>query len=71
MKKKVLINSNNAKAFTGFGKHSKNILRYLQSTNKYEIIEFANGVSWSDTSLKLRPWKAQGSLPDNQEFLRK
>jgi len=70
MKKKVLINSNNAKAFTGFGKHAKNILRYLQSTNKYEIIEFANGASWSDASLKLRPWKAQGSLPDNQEVLR-
>lgn len=65
MKKKVLIHSNNAKAFTGFGKHTKNILRYLQATNKYEIIEFANGTPWGDQYLKTRPWKAQGSLPNN------
>ncbi len=65
MKKKVLIHSNNAKAFTGFGKHTKNILRYLQATNKYEIIEFANGTPWGDHYLKTRPWKAQGSLPNN------
>lgn len=70
MKKKVLIHSNNAKAFTGFGKHTKNILRYLQSTNKYELIEFANGTAWDDPNLKLRPWKAQGSLPNNPSVVR-
>ena len=69
MKKKVLIHSNNAKAFTGFGKHTKNILRYLQATNKYEIIEFANGVPWGDQHLKMRPWKAQGSLPNNPALI--
>ena len=53
MKRKVLIHSNNAKAFTGFGKHTKNILRHLQATNKYEIIELANGTPWGDQHLSL------------------
>ena len=51
--KKILFHSNSAKAFTGFGKNSKNILRYLQKTGKYEIIEFANGFKWGDPSLSL------------------
>lgn len=67
--KKILFHSNSAKAFTGFGKNSKNILRYLQKTGKYEIIEFANGLKWGDKSLSLRPWKAQGSLPNNPKLL--
>jgi len=71
MKKKILFHSNSAKAFTGFGKNAKNILLYLQKTGKYEIIEFSNGIQWGDPSLKLRPWKAQGSLPNNPEILRR
>jgi len=63
--KKILFHSNSAKAFTGFGKNAKNILRYLHKTNKYEIVEFANAVQWGDPSLSSRPWKAQGSLPNN------
>ena len=63
--KRILFHSNNAKAFTGFGKNAKNILRYLYKTEKYEVIEFANGTQWNDPSLQLRPWKAQGSLPNN------
>lgn len=39
MKKKVLIHSNFCKAFTGFGKNKKNILRYLYDTGKYELFE--------------------------------
>jgi len=70
MKKKILFHSNGAKAFTGFGKNAKNILRYLYSTNKYELIEFANGTQWDDQSLKFRPWKAQGSLTNDPRLLR-
>ena len=66
MKKKILFHSNSSKAFTGFGKNAKNILRYLQGTDKYEIVEFANGMQWGDPILKLRPWEAQGSLPNPQ-----
>ena len=71
MKKKILFHSNSSKAFTGFGKNAKNILRYLQATNKYEIIEFANGIHWGDPVLQLRPWEAQGSLPNNPAVLQR
>ena len=67
--KRILFHSNSAKAFTGFGKNAKNILRHLYKTGKYEIIEFANGTRWGDPSLELRPWKAQGSLPNNPAVL--
>lgn len=68
--KRILFHSNSSKAFTGFGKNAKNILRYLYKTGKYEVIEFANGIQWNADSLKLRPWKAQGSLPNNPGTLK-
>jgi glycosyltransferase involved in cell wall biosynthesis len=70
-KKKVLIHSNHCKAFTGFGKHTKNILIHLQKTGKYDLIEFSNGIKWGDPSLKSLPWKAEGSLPSNPALLQK
>ena len=69
--KKVLIHSNHCKAFTGFGKHVKNILIYLQKTKKYEIVEFSNGIRWGDPILKSLPWRAEGSLPNNPALLSK
>jgi len=69
--KKVLIHSNHSKALTGFGKHTKNLLIYLFKTGKYELIEFANGKKWSDPSLKKLPWKAYGSIPDNDALVSK
>lgn len=63
MKKKVLIHSNSCRAFTGFGKNKKNIMRYLHNTGKYELIELANGLEWSNPQLSLMPWKAVGALP--------
>ena len=69
--KKVLIHSNHCKAFTGFGKHVKNILIYLQKTKKYEIVEFSNGIRWGDPILKSLPWRAEGSLPNNPSLLSK
>ena len=68
--KRILFHSNSSKAFTGFGKNAKNILRYLYKTRKYEIIEFANGLQWDHPSLKLRPWKSQGSLPNNPQAIK-
>lgn len=65
-KKKVLFHSNFCKAFTGFGKNSKNILKHLHSTGKYEIIEAANGFSKSHPPLSKMPWKCFGTLPDDQ-----
>ena len=68
-KKKLLIHSNHCRAFTGFGKHTKNILIHLHKTGKYDIVEFSNGIHWGDQSLKNFPWKCEGSLPNDQALL--
>jgi glycosyltransferase involved in cell wall biosynthesis len=68
-KKKILFHSNHSKAFTGFGKNAKNILKHLYKTGKYEIVEFANGFQWSNPKLKKMPWKTYGSLPDDPALI--
>lgn len=70
-KKKVLIQSNFCKAFTGFGKHKKNLLKYLYATNKYEIVELVNAKRSSDEDLKLLPWKTIGTMPEDVILLQK
>jgi glycosyltransferase involved in cell wall biosynthesis len=67
-KKRVLIHSNFYKMLTGFGKHKKNLLSYLYKTDKYEIVEFSNGFTWSAPELKYAPWENYGSLPDDVEI---
>jgi len=62
-KKTVLFHSNFCRAFTGFGKNKKNILRYLYDTGKYNIVELANGLQWDDPKTKNVPWECRGSLP--------
>jgi len=62
-KKTVLFHSNFCRAFTGFGKNKKNILRYLYNTDKYNIIELANGIQWDDPQTKSVPWTCKGALP--------
>ena len=71
MKKKILIHSNHCKAFTGFGKNAKNILKHLYSTGKYDLVEFANGLQWSNPTLKKLPWPCFGALPDDPALLDK
>ena len=66
-KKKIVIHSNFSRAFTGFGKHTKNLLKYLYKLDKYEIVEFANGLSWNDKQVNFLPWKCYGSLPNDPE----
>ena len=68
MKKTVLIHSNFTRAFTGFGKNKKNIMRYLHDTGKYNLIELANGIEWDAPSTHLLPWTCRGSLPKPQEM---
>lgn len=65
-KKKVVFHSNYSRVFTGFGKNAKNILKYLEETGKYDIVEFSNGVAWGHEELKTLPWKAIGSYPNDQ-----
>ena len=68
--KTILFHSNNSKAFTGFGKNCKNILKYLQKTGKYKLVEFANGAQWGNPSVvNSKPWICQGSLPVNPALI--
>lgn len=66
-KKKVVIHSNFSKTKSGFGRHAKEILTYLHNTGKYELVEFASGLNWSNSQLSKMPWKTYGTLPDTQE----
>ena len=66
-KKKILIHSNHCKMLTGFGKHKKNLLKYLHKTDKYEIIELSNAKHKDEVSNM--PWKTYGTLPSNKKTL--
>jgi len=68
-KKTILVHSNFCKAFTGFGKNSKNILKYLYKTGKYRIIEAANMKKAGDPALSKLPWECFGTVPRNVESL--
>jgi len=68
-KKRILLHSNFCKMFTGFGKHTKNILSYLYKTGKYDLIELSNGFVWDDPRIKSTPWESYGSLPNDPKKL--
>ena len=69
-KKKILIHSNFCKAFTGFGKHKKNLLKYLYKTNKYELVELVNAKNKEFEGSDTLPWKCIGTLPSDPHVLR-
>lgn len=69
-KKKILWNTDFCKSKTGFGRHSKGILKYLYNTGKYDIVEYAMGLSVDAPILKSVPWKCEGSWP-SEETLQK
>ena len=68
MKKKVLFHSNFHRAFTGFGKNAKNILRHLYKTGKYEIVELGNGLPVDSKADEVSPWKLINSLPPQEKI---
>jgi len=68
-KKTILLHSNSCKAFTGFGKNQKNILKYLYNTGKYNVIEAANMKMKDDPELDFLPWKCYGTIPKNHASL--
>jgi hypothetical protein len=70
-KKKVLIHSNHCRVFTGFGKATKNVLRYLHLTGKYELVELANGTQSGNPDLETLPWKCLGGIPSDVGLLQK
>ena len=68
-KKKLIFQSDFALANTGFGRNTKALLEYLYLTGKYDIVNYAVGMNWSNPALKQTPWKSIGTLPDSQEEL--
>jgi glycosyltransferase involved in cell wall biosynthesis len=70
-KKRVLFLTDYAGAFTGFGKQCKLLLSYLYSTNKYEIINVAQGVPKSGPQLEKYPWVTEGVIPTDPQQIQK
>ena len=70
-KKKILIHSNFCKAFTGFGKHKKNLLKHLYKTGKYEIVEIVNAKNKTFEDGETLPWRCIGTLPTDPHILKK
>jgi glycosyltransferase involved in cell wall biosynthesis len=64
-KKRVLYLSDYAGAFTGFGKNTKLLLKYLYKTGKYEILNAAQGMPKHGAHEARFPWKTVGVLPDD------
>lgn len=68
-KRKIVWHTDFCNSKTGYGRFSRDMLSYLYKTGKYEIIEYAIGLNWSDQRTNLVPWKCYGVLPDNQQEL--
>lgn len=68
-KKKIVFASDCHKANTGFGRNTREVLRYLNSTEKYDIVEYCKGHTMDDPLLERFPWKAYGTLLNNQQEL--
>jgi hypothetical protein len=64
-KKRILFLTDYAGAFTGFGKQCKLLLSYLYKTDKYEIINAAQGVPELFPGSNKYPWKTIGTIPND------
>jgi len=68
-KKKVLVQTDFALAKTGFGRNARALLKYLYSTNKYDLVHYCCGMTYDHPEFKKTPWKSVGSLPNTQQEL--
>lgn len=66
-KLRVLTHSNHHLLKTGLGRHHKNLLSYLHSTGKYELVEAANGLVFGKEDAGACPWRVMGTLPDRDK----
>jgi glycosyltransferase involved in cell wall biosynthesis len=66
-KKKIVYQSDFSLAKTGFGRATRALLSYLYHTGKYDIVNYACGLQYSNPELKKTPWKSLGALPDNPQ----
>lgn len=66
-KKRILYLSDYAGAYTGFGKQGKLLLSYLYKTNKYEILNAAQGLPKNGPHNNRFPWKTIGVMPEDPQ----
>jgi len=66
-RKKVLFQSDFSLAKTGFGRNARALLKYLHSTDKYDIVHYSCGMTYDHPEFKKTPWKSVGSLPNTQQ----
>lgn len=66
-KKKIFFHSCHSRQLSGFGKNCKNVLKYLHSTGRFEIVEYANSYKSNDKTLNNLPWKCIGSGPSDPD----
>ena len=64
-KKKIVFLTNALWLKTGLSRNLENILKYLYTTGKYEIIHYCSGVPDNDPRLGMMPWKCYGAMPSN------
>jgi glycosyltransferase involved in cell wall biosynthesis len=66
-KKRILFLTDYPGAYTGFGKQGKLLLKYLYKTNKYEILNAAQGTPKNGPHTLKYPWKTIGVIPDDPQ----
>lgn len=66
-KKTILIHSNFSKLFTGFGRTSRTLLRYLYKTGKYNLVEAGNGLGFDAAECQKQPWPCHGTAPTQEQ----
>ena len=69
-RKKILFHSNYHGQLTGFGKNCRNVLSWIFSLGKYEIVELANGYRKNDPIFQFSPWKVIGTISEDENKVR-
>lgn len=68
-KKKILFVTDFSLISTGFAKNIYNTLKFLYSTNKYELIHLCCGVPDNNQDLSRTPWRSIGAIPSDPNIL--
>lgn len=66
-KKTIVLQSNFSRLATGFGRTSRTLLRYLQRTGRYILVEASNGLPFECEDTKRMPWICHGTAPSPEQ----
>ncbi len=71
-KHRILLQTNGPWLKTGLAEAGKTLLKYLVTTNKYEVALYATqGTLESDPRLNLMPFKCYGAIPNDQGIIQR